>query len=340
LNILFHNCYQGLNDNNQLFESRNAAIGDDLLRPFQVLKDLAEKRGLCVGTRSVISPDRADVIVFVDLPDTTRPDVRELLDSGKPLYLLIFESILIKPLDRAGDLLNRFRKIFTYDDSLVDGVKFIKINYSFDLPREIVVDSRREKKLCTMIAGNKLIRHPQELYSSRIEAIRWFENNHPEDFDLYGVGWKDHFFNNRSPLRVLNRFPLLRRALAASYPSYRGTVERKRPILDGYKFAICYENVRDVPGYITEKIFDCLFAGCIPIYRGASNITAHIPADCFIDFRDYNTYEELYRYISTVGADRHRTYIECINSFLSSNQALSFSNDVFGNTVIEEIING
>ena len=48
-------------------------------------------------------------------------------------------------------------------------------------------------------------------------------------------------------------------------------------------FAICYENARDIPGYITEKIFDCFFAGCVPIYwGGAPNVTDHIPANTFI----------------------------------------------------------
>jgi hypothetical protein len=28
-----------------------------------------------------------------------------------------------------------------------------------------------------------------ELYSKRVEAIKWFEKNHPEDFDFYGIGW-------------------------------------------------------------------------------------------------------------------------------------------------------
>lgn len=34
------------------------------------------------------------------------------------------------------------------------------------------------------------------------------------------------------------------------------------------KHYFCFENVRDLPGYITEKIFDCFFAEYIPIYWG------------------------------------------------------------------------
>jgi hypothetical protein len=42
-------------------------------------------------------------------------------------------------------------------------------------------------------------------------------------------------------------------------------VDSKKNTLEKYKFSICYENARDIPGYITEKIFDCFFAGCVPI---------------------------------------------------------------------------
>lgn len=73
-----------------------------------------------------------------------------------------------------------------------------------------------------------------------------------------------------------------------------GTVESKAITLAKYKFCICYENMRDVKGYITEKIFDCFMAGCVPIYWGASNITDYIPADCFIDRRTFTSMEELY----------------------------------------------
>jgi hypothetical protein len=43
----------------------------------------------------------------------------------------------------------------------------------------------------------KKINHPLELYSKRVEAIKWFEKNHPEDFDFYGIGWDRYVSSNR-----------------------------------------------------------------------------------------------------------------------------------------------
>jgi hypothetical protein len=45
----------------------------------------------------------------------------------------------------------------------------------------------------------------------------------------------------------------------------------KIKFLKGYKFNICPEN-SETPGYVTEKIFDSIKAGCIPIYWSEDNI--------------------------------------------------------------------
>ena len=61
-----------------------------------------------------------------------------------------------------------------------------------------------------------------------------------------------------------------------------GTLTSKNQTMQMYKFSICYENARGLPGYITEKIFDSFLAN-VPIYWGADNISKHIPDECFID---------------------------------------------------------
>ena len=148
----------------------------------------------------------------------------------------------------------------------------------------------KKKKLCTLIASNKSASHPLELYTERIKAIRWFENNHPEDFDLYGKGWDKHNFQGKFlgiNLARLNRLKFLTKLLRPDYPSYKGEVKSKKKTYEKYKFSICYENVRDFKGYITEKIFDCFFGGCIPVYWGAQNITDHIPQNTFINKKKF-----------------------------------------------------
>lgn len=46
--------------------------------------------------------------------------------------------------------------------------------------------------------------------------------------------------------------------------------DNKREYLKRYRFNLCPEN-SDSEGYVTEKIFDAISAGCIPIYWGSQN---------------------------------------------------------------------
>jgi len=197
-------------------------------------------------------------------------------------------------------------------------------------------DLNKKDKLCTMIVANKFKSHPLELYTERVKAIRWFEQNHPEDFDLYGIGWDGHYF--KGMLSKLNRFDALTKLLKPKYPSYKGSVKSKREVLQKYKFAICYENAKDIPGYITEKIFDCFFAGCVPVYRGASNVTEHIPEDTFIDRGSFNTYEELYSYLKNMPDKEYQNYLEAIKNFIKSDKIYPFSAEYFAKKILNEIL--
>jgi hypothetical protein len=322
--IAFHNLYDELNRDNRLFEERDAPIGDDLLLPFGELRRKAAVQGVTVATTSMLDPALVDAYVFIDMPGEENREFKQAIESGRPMYLLVLESPLACPQNHDHSRHRPFKAIFTYDDSVVDGSRYIKLNYAFNLPERVPHDLARKKKLCLTIAGNKRSTHPQELYSERCAAIRWFERNRPSDFDLFGFGWDEGTIGALLPL----------------YPSWRGTVDRKRDVMGLYRFALCYENIRDVPGYITEKLFDPFFAGTVPVYRGADNVAAHIPAECFIDQRRFSDYAELYTHLAGMTDECYLGYLAAIEDFLTSRRAWTFSCDCFSETVLTEILRG
>lgn len=339
--LVFCNYYDALNKDNYMFKNANTSIGDDLLRPMIEMKRYANQRLIEVNTTDVTDINAASAVVFIDMPEPSNIYFKKSISLQKPMYLITFESELIKPDN--FDLNNHkfFDKIFTFNDSLIDNKKYFKINYTYVFPKNIFSDASKKEKLCTIIAGNKKSRHPLELYSKRIEAIRWFEKNHPENFDLYGVGWDNEYrFEGNRIIRAFNRIHLLTKVFTPHYPSYRGKIAAKKPILEKYKFAICYENARDIPGYITEKIFDCFFAGCVPIYLGANNVLDHIPEECFIDRRRFNSYEGLYQFMVSMSTEQYNGYIKSIENFLQSEKAYSFSCEHFANTILKECLSG
>jgi len=87
----------------------------------------------------------------------------------------------------------------------------------------------------------------------------------------------------------------------------------KLSILSSYKFSVCFENCYDPiwsQDYITEKIFDCFKAKTVPIYYGCYNIEEHIPLNCFIDFRDFEDYNDLSEYLKIFSKDKYCRMVE------------------------------
>jgi len=319
---------------NRLFDLDDPiANRDNCLYPFYLLKKTMMEKGYDLATSDLHSTSESDIVFYNEMPNQLPPS-----SEYKKSYLLLFESELILPDNWDVEKHQVFRKIFTWHDDLVDNNKYFKINFPQLLPEDIPKDLSKKQKLCTLIAGNKKINHPLELYSKRVEAIRWFEEYHIEQFDLYGMGWDGYRFSGPKIVRALNKIKPLTRLLAPSFPSYRGKVAQKKPVLERYKFAICFENARDIPGYITEKIFDCFVAGCVPVYWGADNIGSHIPDSCYIDMRGFSSYEELYLFMANMSDMDYLKYLEEIEGFLRSEKGKYFSSDYFVQTLINETL--
>ena len=66
--------------------------------------------------------------------------------------------------------------------------------------------------------------------------------------------------------------------------------EKKRNIVAGYKFYLALENNVHATDYVSEKVFDGLLAGSLPIYRGTDSIHNLLPSpDAVINVRsDFN----------------------------------------------------
>jgi alpha(1,3/1,4) fucosyltransferase len=297
----------------EIFNRQNKILNrDDCLLFFHEIQDEFKRNGIDLNTQDINSPQDCEIVIYNEMPKVL-PKGSEIEKS----YLLLLENELIRPDNWNLEFHKSFKKIFTWNDDFVDNKKYFKINPTY-FGRIEFVAFKEKKALCTLIAGNKRMSHPQELYSERIKAIRWFEKNHPQDFEFYGLGWDQYTFQGPMIVRALNRIPLLRKILASKWPTYRGPVKNKLAVFRQYKFSICYENAHGIMGYISEKIFDSLAAGCIPVYWGAPNILDFVPEDCFIDKRKFETYEALYDFMANMTEEEYNRRVSAIKSYLSS----------------------
>lgn len=249
-------------------------------------------------------PEDVDKIVFFNVT----PSMARKYDLSKfpkeKMVLFMWEPKTVLRRMYLPRIRNCFSKVYTLDDSLVDGKTHFKFYYPVMGPMIQDFVPFEEKKFCTLVASNLKSSFSQELYSARKEAIRFFEAAGEEGFEFYGRGWD-----------------------AAEYPSYRGKVSDKIQTIKNYRFNICYENTQGTPGYVTEKIFDCFMAGTVPIYWGAPNIEAYVPKGCFIDRRDFATLQDLYEFLNRMSKEEYEGYLVRIRQYLDSDAAKKFTLD-------------
>jgi Glycosyltransferase family 10 (fucosyltransferase) C-term len=91
----------------------------------------------------------------------------------------------------------------------------------------------------------------------------------------------------------------------------RGRVTKLETIAR-YRFTLAFENsiARD---YVTEKFYDPLLVGSVPVYLGAPNVADHAPArGCYIDVRDFANPGELAHFLLELSCDeaRYAQYLE------------------------------
>lgn len=73
--------------------------------------------------------------------------------------------------------------------------------------------------------------------------------------------------------------------------------ESKLDKMSRYKFDLAFENAID-DDYVTEKFFQPLIVGTVPVYLGATNVSKFAPGEhCFIDCNDYKDPRDLAEYL-------------------------------------------
>lgn len=333
MNIAIVNIYGAAYKMDRLFDADSCKIGENLLLPGIMLKKRLEKLGHNFHTADMYDFNDIDVLIFQDLIKNSRLLLETPADHIKYLIkrnwendylykstrcskqmkriLIMQEPRTVCPLSYKEKFHKYFDAILTWNDDYLKSDKYHKFQYPQTPAEKHYNIPFAEKKFATMIAGNKKSNDPNELYSRRYEAVKFFES-YPYEFDLYGFGWEKESLKN-----------------------YRGTVDRKLDTLSNYKFCICYENMCNVKGYITEKIFDCFFAGVVPVYWGADNITDYVPANTFIDRRRFKSMEELCYFLEHVTWKDYEKYISFIRQFLNSD---TFKKEFSIDSYIERIM--
>ncbi len=332
----------------RLFDLNNRSLNrDNCLYGFWTLRKELQTIGIELKTCDLNSPETSDLILLNERPRSAAESA--LRENGllKKSILMIFESSLIRPDNWDVDFHKEVAGVLTWSSDLLALAKsdtgnvtdqesrhearYARGGFTHKFPATIPgVDASDlpRTKLVTLIAGNKSVSSPIELYTARRDAIAWFEKYAPTQFTYFGVGWEHSYLRGGLGTKVLRKLGLLRYLPERRSRCFGGKVDSKLETMKQFDFSICFENAEQIPGYISEKIFDSFFAGCIPVYWGAPDIEKLIPDDCFIDFRKFRDFEKLFRFLTVMTADEKLRYRGAIRDFLNSDSAKIFNADL------------
>jgi len=255
---------------------------------------------------------------------------REAIEKGMrdKLVLFLWEGKAVNPHNYIKETWDKFDHIFTWNDDLVDNKKFFK--FYLPTPTQKRPDSPlsfSEKKLLVNISRNIRSTDRNELYSERRKTIQYFDSHYPHDFDLFGLKW------HQPVTRMEKLFPWL----IKKYVTHQGMCGDKIEVLSRYKFALCYENLKGEKGYITEKIFDALIAGTVPIYWGASNIHDYVDQKAFIDRRKFKNNKDLANYLINLKEKEYNEMLRAGQGYLQSEKFKKFSPEYFCDNIIKTL---
>lgn len=308
MRVIVQNHYDFITTNGMLFTNPESDIGAGLLKPWNDLYVAAKERGIEMFTPD--QHDEGDLLILIDRPTVIKAKAPRTI-------AVLYEPASIIPNNYEPTFLDSCEKVFTWDDRIADNEKFIKSNFTAELQNAVrltpddVFGNYHKRKLLCMMNTYKHSSHPNNLYGKRVEAVRFF-NQYPHDFDLWGRFWQ-----------------------AATH---KGSTNDKLKTLANYKFCLAYENCNDAYGYISEKMLDCFMVGVVPVYWGAPNVREHIPPECFVDIKDFKSYEELYEYLVNMPSYEYMNYINAINKFIASPDAEQFYNAHFVDTMLQHMV--
>lgn len=299
---------------NRLFDCRPEAGNRDLQRePLRDLRVHLQTLGFALDTLDHWSDlDRVDLVLF-HVRD--RATLRECLRRGlgsRTTYLA-WEPPVVQPLHSPvglDRLSSWFGRILTWDEHLLGDERYLRLRYPHALgPAEPSPRAFHERSLLANISANKTSLHPLELYSARRAVAERFDREEPS-FELWGPGWE-----------------------TAGLRSWKGCADSKREVYHGVRFALCFENMRDARGYATEKPFDALRWGTVPVYWGDEILTSLLPRESFVDYPALGSPEALLEHLRSWTPERHEAAVAAGRTFLESPAAQAWSARTFADEI-------
>lgn len=255
----------------------------------------------------------ADCVLFWDGIVAHTPAGHDTLEMARKMgvrtVLILWEPPARWPDNYAPAFLRRFDRVLTYSDDLQGG-NIAHFRWGQPTTTHVGPKSFSERRLLCAMTSNLTCQHPDELYTRRAREYDYFGSR--GELDLYGKGWD-------------------------GLPYYRGQAVRKADVFDEYRFVLVYENASAPRGYMTEKLFDALRYGVVPVYLGCENWREYVDSACVVDRRYFVTLDALRTALHNMTAKEWDARRNAARDYLASEQFAQFSPAAFAASMNEAL---
>ena len=83
--------------------------------------------------------NQVDLYIYIDFPDIRKEFVKKAFDSKKNNFLITLENQIIHPENFRRKNLLLFNKVFTWNDELIDNIKYFKYSITYSLNSKTLI---------------------------------------------------------------------------------------------------------------------------------------------------------------------------------------------------------
>jgi hypothetical protein len=321
-------------EGNGLFEGRRTGVGAHSPNThwfdcYVALGEVAKEAGIVMQTADRLPPNQADVVVFMAQPSPGQMRDFRAQHPGVKTALILLETSLGAAFSFNRDNHRDFDIVLTYKSHLIDHKKYFPLR-----PHSYFLDRRRkgrpfsERRTACLVATHRNMQYrtglmlgrsgwrltwserldytfcPGELVTYRSRIGRACMRDASGEFDVIGEGW-DGDAKARS------------RALP---PPSVSTLD----YVGNYRFYLAFENHGGPESLISERIWDALWAGSVPVYMGNPEIAKVVPPTCFVDARGFKTPNALLSYLLAISQSEWESHLAAADDFLSGDGVKPF----------------
>jgi hypothetical protein len=275
------------------------------------LRQFLEKQGRNIS----FDPQEADIYLAIDHNEEDEKLLSYRRRVKKFSILYRSEPICVLPVAYKPETTALYSSIMSFgkSETLNDGMHWPQY---FPGDEQLRWGTNDRLPKAVLINANKLNLTPTELYSLRRESVKEVKN-----IELFGENWNSSLKDRirvlvieimKDPVRHLAASMLHSRHWFARWPETVSPVD-KISIMQRYKFALVIENELS---YMSEKLFDAFFAGCIPIYVGPEVADYKVPRELVIQCKP--TVKSLAEGLEIAMQTNFKNYQEKLKNWLAS----------------------